>query len=258
MKNISTWEDEEVKTLFKFVEIKKSEAVPLVKIFAEFANHTKRKQNSVRNYYYKEIKNLKDNLDRANCLDIDINKHFAKKPEHFSEQDKQQTIKKIQNLVDSGYSVRKACLELSGGNATQMIRLQNKYRSSKKQKDEGINNIIKMPTKKPLMNDEDINALFIGLVRLVKQQEAARVKQALECEMQHANLKLEKAMYDIVSKQNEIEKLKKEIAVLKTSMVDGAKSTVANAENANKIKSANLALKGFVQTRVKNIKNAMQ
>ena len=59
MKNYKTiWEDEEVKALFKFVEIKKEEGMPLIKIFADFGKRVGRCQNSVRNYYYEEIVSL--------------------------------------------------------------------------------------------------------------------------------------------------------------------------------------------------------
>ena len=62
MENYSKWDDEEIKTLFKFVEIKKQEGMPLIKIFAEYATKTLRHANSVRNYYY--------NKDKTNELDF--------------------------------------------------------------------------------------------------------------------------------------------------------------------------------------------
>ena len=63
-KEFCAWQDEEVKSLFKFVEVKKSEGVPLIKIFDEFALKVGRRQNSVRNYYYNEIKELTKNEKR--------------------------------------------------------------------------------------------------------------------------------------------------------------------------------------------------
>ena len=163
-KYFSKWEDEEVKTLFRFVEIKKSEGVALINIFKQYADKTQRHANSVRNYYYKELANLKLDTRRLKELNIDISCHFAKEVIPFFLLQTKELINKIDELISKGYSVRGACLKLSGGNASDMIRMQNKYRLETKYKERNMGNIIKMPIKKDVISDEEINALVLGLV----------------------------------------------------------------------------------------------
>ena len=255
-KEFCAWQDEEVKTLFKFVEVKKSEGVPLIKIFDEFAKCTSRQQNSVRNYYYKEIKHLNENKDRLIKLGINLKNHLSKTPEPFSENDTKNVIENIKKLINEGYSVRGACLKLAGGNATKMVRYQNKYRSEVKykkvEKMEKMDNIIKMPIKKDIMSDEDINALFLGLVKLVKKQEASKAKMLFENELVHANEKLKRAIIDIANKQSQIEKLKTEISVLNKKVSDKYEiNAMNNVKLAKKFTSANQVFKDFVSAKAK-------
>ena len=161
---IGKWQDEEVKTLFKFVEIKKDEGMPLVQIFKSYAFFTKRQPNSVRNYYYKEIKLLTVDKTRMKRLKIDLSKHEAKNICPFDDIDTKWIIDRIQELIEQGYSVRGACLKIANGDVSLMVRYQNKYRSEMKNKKrlDNMGNIIKMPANPNVMSDEDINALFLG------------------------------------------------------------------------------------------------
>ena len=220
MERVSNWEDEEVKTLFKFIEIKKSEGMALVTIFDKYANCTKRQKNSVRNYYYKELNNLKNDKDRVQKLNIDLSKHIVSKGVPFSKEEEEKTIKEINKLIDSGCSIRKACLTLSNGNVPVMLRLQNKYRalSQKKENKSSMGQIIKMPTRSEKLSEEDIKALFMGLVKLVKKQEAENIKSMYENELYKANEKLNKAIVEIANKQSKIEKLKSEIEIVKNEL----------------------------------------
>lgn len=217
MDKLSVWDDQEVKTLFKFVEIKKSEGMPLVQIFAEYAKCTMRQKNSVRNYYYKELANMQENNARAGALGINLSNHIVKKGEPFSKVEEKQVLEQINKLVNDGYSVRKACYSLSGGSVSKMLRLQNKYRSLTKQKGEVSNmgQIIKMPTKAQGLSDEDIKMLFLGLVKLVKKQEQESAKLQYENQIYKANEKLKLAMAELVVKQNSINKLKSEMQILR-------------------------------------------
>lgn len=214
---IGKWQDEEVKTLFKFVEIKKSEGMPLVQIFRNYAFFTKRQPNSVRNYYYKEIKMLEADKTRTKRLKIDLSKHEAKTICTFDELDAKSIVDKIQELIGQGYSVRGACLKIANGDVSLMVRYQNKYRSEMKNKKglDNMGNIIKMPANPNVMSDEDINALFLGLIKLVKKQEMEKAKYYYQVELGVANEKLKEAMKEIVLKKAQIEKMRSEINVLK-------------------------------------------
>lgn len=257
MNNLNVWEDEEVKSLFKFVEVKKSEGVPLIKIFNLFAKCVNRKQNSVRNYYYREIKNLKENKNRELRLGINLKNHIAKTPEPFSEKDTKEVVSNIKSLLEQGYSVRGACLELAGGDAGKMVRYQNKYRAevkykqNEKEKNEGIkSNVIKMPVKSNILSDDDISALFLGLVKMVKKQAEVKAKMLVEGELKRANENLKLAILEIASKKHEIERLKNQIVVLeKDALILEEQKTIKNVKIAKIMNSANTVMKKFIEQK---------
>lgn len=250
MNNISYWEDEEVKTLFKFVQIKKSEGVPLIKIFNLYGKCTGRCQNSVRNYYYREVKELLKNKQRQQKLGIQIDCHVARTPVPFTAVEKEKIINSINNMVKNGYSVRKACLTLAGGDASKMIRYQNKYRSNIKKVKENtsVDNIIKMPEQRNLMTDEDIKALFMGILKLVKKQETLRAKDLAFAEVKSANEKLKIAMAEIIAKSQQIEKLQSKISLLKQEIETFKQKEINSRIELNKNTAKNL-IKSFLNQK---------
>ncbi len=244
MNNFSKWDNEEVKTLFKFVEIKKSEGMALINIFNTYANLTQRKQNSVRNYYYKELLYMTKNKQRAKDLQIDLTNHSVNRGVPFSKDEEESVVKEISKLVEQGCSVRKACLKLSNGNVPTMLRLQNKYRALTKNKGKSMGQIIKMPIKNEKITEEDIKALFMGLVKMVKKQEQENMKTIYENELFRANEKLKMAFAEIVVKQNQIEKLKAEICLVKNKLSQNQEFLIKKRIIKNK-KTASKAIKEF-------------
>lgn len=244
--NKSFWQDEEVKTLFKFVEIKKYEGMALVEIFLNFANLVGRHQNSVRNYYYLEIKRLKNDEKRRFELGIDLSRHVSKTTEKFSDYETKKMMDEISELINNGYSVRGACLVLADGDESKMIRYQNKYRSIIKKENKNMGNIIKMPTAN-FMSDEDINALFMGLVKLVKRQEGERAKLEAQFEIENANEKLKSAIKEVVEKKMQIEKLQAEISLLKQKSEQNKEKEVIN-----RIKFVQNKAKGLISSFIES------
>ena len=86
------WNDEEVKELFGEVENCKHGQTALKNAFCLHAKKYKRKPNSVRNYYYHEVENLKNDGARCKNLNIDLSKHDKT---HFKNFDKTRTKKGI-------------------------------------------------------------------------------------------------------------------------------------------------------------------
>lgn len=242
------WSEAEVKTLFKFVEIKKSEGFALINIFKLFANFVGRKTNSVRNYYYKEVERLVKDKKRCSELSINISQHKVLNVAPFSKQDEVELQKQVEELMEKGNSVRKACLILADGDATKMIRIQNKYRSLKNIKKENeSSNIIKMPIKRTMLNDEDVNALFLGLVKLVKKQQYEKVRAQYENDLESANLKLKEAFAGIVEKENKIDKLQKQIKLLQSQTRVLKRKCEEQKESKNNTTAKNLLNKYFTK-----------
>ena len=209
--------DEEVKSLFQYVEEVKRSNEPLKNAFILHAKKYGRKPNSVRNYYYHEVDNLSDDSVRAKKLKIDMKNHEKNEINYFSESEEMELMKEIENLVKEGNSVRKACLNLSGGDVDKMLRYQNKYRNYlAKKKDNDKSNIIKFTKKKAeILTESDINSLFMGLVRLVKRTAVEELANKMKEERESSNYLLRKALVDLNKKDKEIKQLKADFINLK-------------------------------------------
>lgn len=236
------WKDEEVKDLFQYVESTKHKKQPLKTAFMQHAKKYGRQPNSVRNYYYHEVDNLTSDTLRASRLKIDIKNHEKTEINYFSAEEEEKLMHKIEKLVEEGNSVRKACLILSNGDIDLMLRYQNKYRNyliKKKPEKVEKGNIIKFAKKQSEnLTDNDINNLFLGLVRLVKRNAMEEATSKLRDERASANEMLRKAIVDLGKKDREIKSLKEEFARLKqenTKLVESVmKSKCNKAEKLNK------------------------
>lgn len=252
MEKFTAWDNEEVKTLFKFIEVKKSEGLSLVEAFKEYADCTFRHRNSVRNFYYKELESLQRDKFKAQSLGINLQNHIVIKGQSFSKDEEIKIINQIDDLVSDGYSVRKACLKLSGGDVSAMLRYQNKYRTIKKPKKvkekTAMGQIIKMPTKSNKLTEEDIKVLFLGLVRLVKKQEYENAKDLFETELYKANEKLKQAMAEIALRQNQIDKLREEIKLVKEQVKESKKQIINNRILGVNKKSATKVMQDYFGT----------
>lgn len=227
MKQYSRWQDCEVKKLFEFVENGKASGKKLSFLFTQYANQNNRKPNSVRNYYYAELLFLEENPNICKQLGINLAMHTKCEQKAFDESETKQIVREIIRLKSLGYSVRKACLKLSDGNLSQMVRMQNKYRTvlakqpqvmeecknelrqkgfliEEQQKD----NVIKMPVRQTKLSDNDINSLFLGLVKLVKKQAIEDANIKLKNETEFANNALRKSLVEIQTKDMELKKLR--------------------------------------------------
>ncbi len=218
--------ESKVATLFSYIS--QNSNMPLTSIFEKFSKKWKLSRDSVRNIYYQNFEKV--SKDQNFCSECKIQSSNLKKSSIFvfDEKEKEWLIKNILLQISEGNSVRKACLNIAKGDATNMIRYLNKYRSilkkepeyidkiSKKyeitykntfqeknqtrkiqKKDKGITilnpngeetgsnetisvekKLIKMPEKPDIISDKDIQSLFMGLVRLVKNNTIKEVDYA--------------------------------------------------------------------------------
>lgn len=233
MKQYSKWKNEEVITLFRFIEQGKQKGKSLSLLFENYAQQSGRKPNSVRNYYYAELSNLEQDTNRAKQLNIDITLHQKCEQKAFNEDETNHIVSEILRLKSLGYSVRKACLKLSDGNLSEMVRLQNKFRTVIKNNPNIVENckqglkqkgfiieekqeckILKMPQKTTRLSDSEINSLFLGLVKLVKKQAMEEANSNLKNDAEFANNTLRKTMVELQTKDLEIKKLRSQFKVV--------------------------------------------
>lgn len=157
--------------------------------FEEVAKQTRRKANSVRNYYYKNL--AKEKIVFASFSVAEITK----------------MLREIVLGTSRGESVRSICLQLADGDKSKMLRFQNKYRAilrttpkriediKNELENEGYlvkmpyqptfldklpSNVVTLPERDKKLTDADINNLFLGLMRLVKKQAEDGAKNQIE------------------------------------------------------------------------------
>lgn len=211
---ISCWEDEEVKCLFKFVEECKVANKSLKFAFENHAKKYNRKTNSVRNYYYHEVENLKKDKNRCERLKIDLKNHSVAKIVPFSKEEEKQLYQQVRSRVEKGESVRSVCYDLSGGDMTLMTRLQNKFQNIKHEQEGLPDNVITFRQKQKLLTESDINSLFLGLAKLIKKNAVEDMMQVLKLEKEKSAEILKNAYKNLSQKDEEIIRLKEENAIL--------------------------------------------
>lgn len=236
MKKHSKWDNLQIKKLFSTVEKAKNENKSLLEAFKIFAKKTGRKPNSVRNFYYQEVENLKTDLKRAEELGISPEKHNVVNAKKFSNEETKKLVKEILRQKCLGSSVRKACLNLANGDAGKMIRYQNKFRSvlcgNKKLyseclddlRKEGLgekqlkkNNVVFMKKQEEKrLSDDDINSLFLGLIRLVKRSAAQSAAKEFESESEFASNALRNSLSKLALANQKLEALSCELEKVKT------------------------------------------
>ena len=222
------WEKSEVLDLFSQVEEFKNKNKTLREAFVAHAKKYNRQPNSVRNYYYHEVDELGKNQGRVKSLGIDLEKHQKSSISYFSRKEEVMLMQEISKLVEEGVSVRKACFILSKGDVSKMLRYQNKYRNFigkgkktlvviDKNNDQNLlsSNIIEFRKKPKVLSEDEVQSLFMGLVRLVKRNSEKEGEEKYKAEIGKANNLLRKALSRISNQEREIEKLKEEYGKLK-------------------------------------------
>jgi len=222
------WKDDEIKMLFGIVKNNNKKNVSTLDSFREFSNITKRNIYSVRNFYYSYLKILGQNTRLAKQLEIDINDFKVQQFKHFDEPSASTLIQKIDKLKQGGLSTRSACFKLCGGDIKQMLRYQNKYQNCKKDKKcAKIYNFPVQNKQKTALSDDDIKSLFMGLVKLVKENANQDCKTKYELFLEKTEeqkrlhfIEIEQKNFEIAELNNNILKLKQQNLQLNQKLKD--------------------------------------
>ena len=114
----SGWRPEETDMLWREIRAAAEAGTPLRGVFERMGQALGRKPNSVRNYYYMQLRGQAgDELKRAAPF------------ETFTAEEVHTLLRDILIARGKGQSVRACVMELSGGDRALMLRYQNKYRS---------------------------------------------------------------------------------------------------------------------------------
>ncbi len=174
MNKINGYTEEEAKRLVKYITDGKKAGAPLSGLFAEYAKKTGRAKGSVRNYYYALLRSTGDERVKNMLSGTDLK---AEKIIPFSELETDKILKDILVQKSKGVSVRKAVMNLAGGDGKLMLRYQNKYRNVLAKQPErleriaaecGITGGCADETRKRIENE--INGLYDRLASSLKEE----------------------------------------------------------------------------------------
>lgn len=125
----NNWTITQTKTLFAQCRAAKEKGRGLSEAFAAVAAQTGRSINSVRNYYYSQLKMFELVPSLAGDLGIVLTAKDRERFTLFTEAEIDALLREVLVGKANGVSVRKTILRLSDGNGKTALRLQNKYRS---------------------------------------------------------------------------------------------------------------------------------
>ena len=124
------WQKQEIDALRMRIEQAEKSGESLRSVFDDMGAQLGRKPNSIRNFYYAQLRGNQDEAQRTLPF------------ETFSQEEITQLIKSILTARAQGMSVRACVRQLSGGDRTRMLRYQNKYRSIVRTRPELVKSIM--------------------------------------------------------------------------------------------------------------------
>ena len=140
---MENWTVQEMKRLFALCSEAQKQNKGLKTAFETIAKETNRKPNSVRNYYYAQVKTLSLLPEYGRTLGISAVKHQKSSFALFGGAEIKALIKDILIRQSSGESVRAITTDMAKGDKSKMLRLQNKYRSVIFHKKDYVRDIMK-------------------------------------------------------------------------------------------------------------------
>ena len=173
MNKINGYTEEEAKNLVEYIYNGKKEGRTLSGLFASYAQRTGRAKGSVRNYYYALLRTTGD--ERVKKL-LNGKNLSAEKIMPFTEAETDEILKRILEQKSRGVSVRRAVLNLSGGDDKLMLRYQNKYRNVVSKQPERVEKIMREngiesggdEVRKRI--EDEINGLYNRLASSLKEE----------------------------------------------------------------------------------------
>ena len=124
------WSESENQLLWETADEAQQQGLPLKAVFDKIARQTGRRPNSIRNYYYAQVRQHEDGQG-----------HTARFVP-FTQQEVDWLMEQVLTARAEGQSVRSCLQKLSEGDHSLMLRYQNKYRSVIKSRPEYVQEIV--------------------------------------------------------------------------------------------------------------------
>ena len=124
------WSDTENKLLWETADEAQQQGLPLKAVFEQIARQTGRRPNSIRNYYYAQVREHDGDAERP--------ARFVP----FTQQEVDWLMEQVLVARSAGQSVRSCLQKLAGGDHSLMLRYQNKYRAVIKSRPDYVQDIV--------------------------------------------------------------------------------------------------------------------
>ena len=142
----SGWSDYENQLLWETADEAQQQGLPLKAVFERISEKTGRRPNSIRNYYYAQVRQREGEGAHA--------ARFVP----FTQEEVDSLMEKVLRARASGQSVRSCLQEISGGDHSLTLRLQNKYRSVVKNRPEYVHEMVERLNEEGVMcNEPQVN-----------------------------------------------------------------------------------------------------
>ena len=182
MNKINGYTHEEATGLIEYIYAGRNAGKTLSYLFETYGKEHNRAKGSVRNYYYAFLKKRDDLRVRAILAGKEL-KAGEIKP--FTEEETDEMLKNVLLEKSKGLSVRRAIMNLAGGDDKLMLRIQNKYRNVAKKQPERLVRVANeagIPEEKSFLQrklEREIDALYSRLA-LNLRRENEQLKEELE------------------------------------------------------------------------------
>ena len=135
------WSESENKLLWETADEAQQQGLPLKTVFEQIARQTGRRPNSIRNYYYAQVRTREDG-----------GSHTARFVP-FTQEEVDWLMEQVLIARAAGQSVRSCLQKLSGGDHSLMLRYQNKYRAVIKSRPEYVRTLVEKLNGEGIMCD---------------------------------------------------------------------------------------------------------
>lgn len=139
----NNWTIEQTKTLFALAKEARENGRGLIWAFSKVSESTGRSVNSVRNYYYSQLKMFELVPSLAKDLGIELVDSSRERFELFEADEIDELLENVLLGKARGVSVRQVIADMSGGDGKKALRLQNKYRSMILHHREKVNEVMR-------------------------------------------------------------------------------------------------------------------
>lgn len=171
------WSERENQLLWETADEAQQQGLPLKAVFEQIAQATGRRPNSIRNYYYAQVRNREDGHPHA--------ARFVP----FTQEEVDWLMEQVLTARAAGQSVRSCLQKLSGGDHSLMLRYQNKYRAVIKSRPDYVHALVEKLNGEGVMCDapqvnhrsrSDLNASCVQLVDEAQRSGDAELARACD------------------------------------------------------------------------------